>query len=374
MDNPIADIYSKITSKFEILRMLLYNDISQDNVLSQIQNNIRSISSFYMFLYNTNEYKKHHIINEYMKQIVIKKINITLDNIYSKLKKDITKYPDERSKKLMIFNRYESICYNIDSKEYLDHSCKNCKENTAIVLNKTLGEYHCAGCFEVLDIKEQSNKMNKHDFAVSGIEYDELKIKNNDIKNKNKFESNKHFKTKLDQYLNIKNPNISSDKEKEIDIIVKKWCISNNIYNMELLKFEDLRKCFKETKITKYNNLVPHFLTKYTKVAQELLTYEEYETVIHIFDVFKNAYYKIKDSDDSNIKSYAFLTHRIIDAVLDDAKNPSCRERKQYILNNIHLPDESTVLDLDRLVSELSKTPDVKKTIFRYKPINIYLK
>jgi predicted RNA-binding Zn-ribbon protein involved in translation (DUF1610 family) len=361
MENSIEIIYKNIAKKIKILSVLVGNNSALKEKLDATDAAFKSVSCVYFNKIKNCEIT-NKIVNDYKEDLMSERVFIYINNIYNTVKNALSKVAGAQTKLNTIFNSYESINIDIETEHNTKNVCDNCG-GTKICFNKNVEKYTCQNCNFIFEFI----KINKSDIVEN-----EKSSKNMDNKSKNKFEPNKHFKEKLDQILNNSPVKINNEKEKEIDAAINKWCEKNNIRNYMLLDYDSLRNCLKQSGLTKFYNTIPYFYNKYTGTIPQLLTNEEYQTVLHIFDIFKNVYYSdVKTENETNIKSYSFLAHRIINSILDDKKDPSCKVRKTYILRNIHLPDENTIMYLDTVLYKIAQNPEVKKTVFKYQPLTI---
>jgi predicted RNA-binding Zn-ribbon protein involved in translation (DUF1610 family) len=360
MDNPIEILYKNIVKKIKILSVLIGNNTQLREKLEATDTAFKSVSCVYFNKIKNKYDVTNKIVNDYKEDLTSERVFIYINSIYNSIKSTLSKINGAQTKLISIFNNYESINIDIEMEHNTKNICDNCG-GVKIIYNKNVEKYTCQNCNYIFEFI----KNNKSDVVEN-----EKSSKNMDNKSKNKFEPNKHFKEKLDQILSNSPLKITNEKEKEIDGHILKWCEKNNIRNYMLLDYASLRMCFKQSGLTKFYNAIPYFYNKYTGTIPQLLTNEEYQTVLHIFDIFKNVYYSdVKSENETNIKSYSFLAHRIINSILDEKKDPSCKIRKTYILRNIHLPDDNTIMYLDTVLYKISQSAEVKKTIFRYEPL-----
>lgn len=138
--------------------------------------------------------------------------------------------------------------------------------------------------------------------------------------------------------------------------------IHNNKLENTFIRCDQIRVYLKEIKHTELNNHIPLIRKKITGIEPASINSCEMNIIYRTFNKVITAYNKIKPPHKSSIINYQYCLYKLVDHIVEDIP------RKKKILECLHLQNERTLIEIDRIWRSICK--EVKD--LTYKPTNRY--
>ena len=199
----------------------------------------------------------------------------------------------------------------------------------------------CPKCKIQLNIIEELNQARcpkcNYTNCVSGLRLVEnIDMSGNDGVKHGNYEIQRHFRLHWNQMMANKPKSIKP----KIDKKIRKWFKLNNTAYVSAMSYEDWRRCLKDIKETTLNCGIPYLRVKYGGMIPPTVSYRETNLVSMYFSQAAEAYEKIKEPNETNIKFYPYFMFKIIEIVFS---RPCDIERKRMLITNIHFQEAITI-------------------------------
>ena len=253
--------------------------------------------------------------------------NINLDKIFKKI--------------IMNFNNYSKtkIIYNIDDINYDVCLCGNkmtIQSNTSELLCIKCGYIHTliGSVFEDSQFFNQEGNRYKH----------------------GSYDPNRHCKFWIERIQAKENTIIDKSYIEKIDKCIKR----DKIENIKNISVKQFRLYLKQTNLSKLNDHIPLIKKIITGYIPPQLNHNELHLLFNYFDKATKTYETIKPSSKKNSLYYPFLLYKLLEIIITD------ENKKNGLLNCIHLQSYETLIDNDKIWAEICK----HNKEFVYKPTN----
>lgn len=307
--NTLKHISKNIYNKFNIF--LSTNDIygSFDNYMDYLIN--------YVNYYQT-------LLTEYNEKYFN---NINLDKIFKKIIMNCNSYSKTK------------IIYNIDDINYDVCLCGNkmtIQSNTSELLCIKCGYVHTliGSVFEDSQFFNQEGNRYKH----------------------GSYDPNRHCKFWIERIQAKENTIIDKSYIEKIEKCIKR----DKIENIKNISVKQFRLYLKQTNLSKLNDHIPLIKKIITGYIPPQLNHNELHLLFNYFDKATKTYETIKPSSKKNSLYYPFLLYKLLEIIITD------ENKKNGLLNCIHLQSYETLIDNDKIWAEICK----HNKEFVYKPTN----
>lgn len=307
--NTLKHIYKNIYNKFNIF--LSTNDIygSFDNYMDYLTN--------YVNYYQT-------LLTKYNEKYFN---NINLDKIFKKIIMNCNSYSKTK------------IIYNIDDINYDVCLCGNkmtIQSNTSELLCIKCGYVHTliGSVFEDSQFFNQEGNRYKH----------------------GSYDPNRHCKFWIERIQAKENTIIDKSYIEKIEKCIKR----DKIENIKNISVKQFRLYLKQTNLSKLNDHIPLIKKIITGYIPPQLNHNELHLLFNYFDKATKTYETIKPSSKKNSLYYPFLLYKLLEIIITD------ENKKNGLLNCIHLQSYETLIDNDKIWAEICK----HNKEFVYKPTN----
>ena len=307
--NTLKHISKNIYNKFNIF--LSTNDIygSFDNYMDYLTN--------YVNYYQT-------LLTKYNEKYFN---NINLDKIFKKIIMNCNSYSKTK------------IIYNIDDINYDVCLCGNkmtIQSNTSELLCIKCGYVHTliGSVFEDSQFFNQEGNRYKH----------------------GSYDPNRHCKFWIERIQAKENTIIDKSYIEKIEKCIKR----DKIENIKNISVKQFRLYLKQTNLSKLNDHIPLIKKIITGYIPPQLNHNELHLLFNYFDKATKTYETIKPSSKKNSLYYPFLLYKLLEIIITD------ENKKNGLLNCIHLQSYETLIDNDKIWAEICK----HNKEFVYKPTN----
>lgn len=339
----LKEIYYSNFYQYKYYNLQLSNnkDVLKSNIskstLKHLSKNI--YNKFNIFLSTNDIYGSFDNFIEYLTNYV---------NYYQTL---LTKYNEDYlnnlhldklfKKIIMNFNSYSKtkIIYNIDDINYDVCLCGNkmtIQSNTSELLCIKCGYVHTliGSVFEDSQFFNQEGNRYKH----------------------GSYDPNRHCKFWIERIQAKENTIIDKSYIEKIEKCIKR----DKIENIKNISVKQFRLYLKQTNLSKLNDHIPLIKKIITGYIPPQLNHNELHLLFNYFDKATKTYETIKPSSKKNSLYYPFLLYKLLEIIIHD------ENKKNGLLNCIHLQSYETLIDNDKIWAEICK----HNKEFVYKPTN----
>jgi hypothetical protein len=244
-------------------------------------------------------------------------------------------------KMIMNFNIYTKTktIYNIDDINYDVCLCGNkmtIQSNTSELLCIKCGYVHTliGSVFEDSQFFNQEGNRYKH----------------------GSYDPNRHCKFWIERIQAKENTIIDKSYIEKIEKCIKR----DKIENIKNISVKQFRLYLKQTNLSKLNDHIPLIKKIITGYIPPQLNHNELHLLFNYFDKATKTYETIKPSSKKNSLYYPFLLYKLLEIIITD------ENKKNGLLNCIHLQSYETLIDNDKIWAEICKY----NKEFVYKPTN----
>lgn len=369
--------FSKKTQNIYSDNIFLLDNTNNTNLLSNdCILNLKQIyySNFYQYKYyniqltnKKNNKNSNVLVSKNLSKIISNKFNIFLstndiygvfDNFMDYLNSYVNYYQsilidynlkfynnvqlDKVFKKILLnFNNYNKtkIIYNIDDINYDVCLCGNkmiIQSNTSELLCIKCGYVHTliGSVFEDSQFFNQEGNRYKH----------------------GSYDPNRHCKFWIERIQAKENTIIDKSYIEKIEKCIKR----DKIENIKNISVKQFRLYLKQTNLSKLNDHIPLIKKIITGYIPPQLNHSELHLLFNYFDKATKTYETIKPSTKKNSLYYPFLLYKLLEIIISD------ENKKNGLLNCIHLQSYETLIDNDKIWAEICK----HNKEFVYKPTN----
>ncbi len=295
--------------------------ISVNNIYDTFDNFIDFVKS-YLSIYEKEIHK--YIIDS--DNLNFEKIKL-LENAHNQLHKHINN-----------FNKIK-LSYELDEINYDICECSN-----RMIVQPNTSELICIKCGAV-QMLLGSVIEDIHFFSQEGNRY-----------RHGSYDPSRHCKFWIERIQAKENTYINPDSIAKIEKCIKR----DKITNLKNISIKQFRLYLKQTNLSRLNDHIPLIKKIITGYIPPQLTYGELHTLFNYFDKATKTYEIIKPSGKKNSLYYPFLIYKILELIISDI------EKREGLLNCIHLQSYETLIDNDKIWKEICKSNDC----FEYKPTN----
>jgi hypothetical protein len=318
---------SKNVSKNNIskssLKHLSKNIYNKFNIFLSTNDIYGSFDNFMEYLTNYVNYYQT-LLTEYNEKYFN---NMNLDKLFKKM--------------IMNFNIYTKTktIYNIDDINYDVCLCGNkmtIQSNTSELLCIKCGYVHTliGSVFEDSQFFNQEGNRYKH----------------------GSYDPNRHCKFWIERIQAKENTIIDKSYIEKIEKCIKR----DKIENIKNISVKQFRLYLKQTNLSKLNDHIPLIKKIITGYIPPQLNHNELHLLFNYFDKATKTYETIKPSSKKNSLYYPFLLYKLLEIIITD------ENKKNGLLNCIHLQSYETLIDNDKIWAEICK----HNKEFVYKPTN----
>ena len=316
------DILKSTLSK-STLKHLSKNIYNKFNIFLSTNDIYGSFDNFMEYLTNYVNYYQT-LLTKYNEN---NEDNLNLDKIFKKI--------------IMNFNSYSKtkIIYNIDDINYDVCLCGNkmtIQSNTSELLCIKCGYVHTliGSVFEDSQFFNQEGNRYKH----------------------GSYDPNRHCKFWIERIQAKENTIIDKSYIEKIEKCIKR----DKIENIQNISVKQFRLYLKQTNLSKLNDHIPLIKKIITGYIPPQLNHNELHLLFNYFDKATKTYETIKPSSKKNSLYYPFLLYKLLEIIIHD------ENKKNGLLNCIHLQSYETLIDNDKIWAEICK----HNKEFVYKPTN----
>ena len=314
---------SKSNISKSTLKHLSKNIYNKFNIFLSTNDIYGSFDSYMEYLNNYVNYYQTLLTNYNEKYFN----NMNLDKIFKKI--------------IMNFNSYSKtkIIYNIDDINYDVCLCGNkmtIQSNTSELLCIKCGYIHTliGSVFEDSQFFNQEGNRYKH----------------------GSYDPNRHCKFWIERIQAKENTIIDKSYIEKIEKCIKR----DKIENIKNISVKQFRLYLKQTNLSKLNDHIPLIKKIITGYIPPQLNHNELHLLFNYFDKATKTYETIKPSSKKNSLYYPFLLYKLLEIIITD------ENKKNGLLNCIHLQSYETLIDNDKIWAEICK----HNKEFVYKPTN----
>lgn len=237
-----------------------------------------------------------------------------------------------------LINQYKKtqLIYNIEVIEYDLCSCGN-----KMIIQSNTSELLCTNCGSI------------HTLIGSVFENSQFYQQEGNRYMHGTYDPNRHCKFWIERIQAKENTIIDDSAINKIKLCIKK----DKIENLKNISIDQFRLYLKQTKLSKLNDHIPLIKKIITGYIPPQLTHKELHLLFNYFDKATKIYNQIKPKEKSNSLYYPFLIWKILDLIIDD------KQKKKELLSCIHLQSYETLIDNDKIWSQICKHND--KFIYR---------
>lgn len=309
---------SKILSKS--ISKNIYNKF---NIFLSINDIYGSFDNFVEYLNGYTEYHQQILLNYNEKYYN----NDNLDKIFKKINSNFNYYNKTK------------IIYNIDDINYDVCLCGNkmiIQYNTSELLCIKCGYVHTliGSVFEDSQFFNQEGNRYKH----------------------GSYDPNRHCKFWIERIQAKENTIIDKAHIEKIEKCIKR----DKIENIKNISVKQFRLYLKQTNLSRLNDHIPLIKKIITGYIPPQLNHNELHLLFNYFDKATKTYETIKPSSKKNSLYYPFLLYKLLEIIIQD------ENKKNGLLNCIHLQSYETLIDNDKIWAEICK----HNKEFTYKPTN----
>ena len=319
------DILKSTLSK-STLKHLSKNIYNKFNIFLSTNDIYGSFDNFMEYLTNYVNYYQT-LLTKYNEDYLNNEDNLNLDKIFKKI--------------IMNFNSYSKtkIIYNIDDINYDVCLCGNkmtIQSNTSELLCIKCGYVHTliGSVFEDSQFFNQEGNRYKH----------------------GSYDPNRHCKFWIERIQAKENTIIDKSYIEKIEKCIKR----DKIENIKNISVKQFRLYLKQTNLSKLNDHIPLIKKIITGYIPPQLNHNELHLLFNYFDKATKTYETIKPSSKKNSLYYPFLLYKLLEIIIHD------ENKKNGLLNCIHLQSYETLIDNDKIWAEICK----HNKEFVYKPTN----
>jgi hypothetical protein len=305
------------------LKHLSKNIYNKFNIFLSTNDIYGSFDNFMEYLTNYVNYYQT-LLTEYNEKYYN---NMNLDKLFKKM--------------IMNFNIYTKTktIYNIDDINYDVCLCGNkmtIQSNTSELLCIKCGYVHTliGSVFEDSQFFNQEGNRYKH----------------------GSYDPNRHCKFWIERIQAKENTIIDKSYIEKIEKCIKR----DKIENIKNISVKQFRLYLKQTNLSKLNDHIPLIKKIITGYIPPQLNHNELHLLFNYFDKATKTYETIKPSSKKNSLYYPFLLYKLLEIIITD------ENKKNGLLNCIHLQSYETLIDNDKIWAEICK----HNKEFVYKPTN----
>lgn len=329
MTQPIEVWHTKFKNKFDCLKIILDECDSKEIKVQfyDLKNQFNILETSYMARYYMAADRKAQC--EVMTELNMRINSSSLVSNISKLLIRLKQHAEESkwdSDKMFILRTQENLF----------------RESKIKRVSQTININICPECKSPMTIYAQFSQLRcskcPYNMTLYGTTFDDsqARITQDSVAKGGNYEISRHFNNHLDQILGKKFKVVTP----AVNAKIKHWLELNGVEYPQTLKHTQWRQCLKKIKETSYNDSIPHIRELYSDGSNTgYLKYRERKRIEIIFEIIIDVYDMIKEQL-QNIKYYPFFIAKLI---VIELNAPEDRERKQYLLGNIHFQEEDTI-------------------------------
>jgi len=368
-------------------------NIYNDNIFLLDNNNTNTLSNDYLFnlkeIYYSNFYQyKHYNVQLYNNKDLSK--NISKNNIYKSSLKHLSK---NIYNKFNIFlstndiygsfdnfmeyltnyvNYYQTLLTEYNEKYYnnmnLDKLFKkmimnfNIYTKTKTIYNIDDINYDVCLCGNKMTIQSNTSELlcikcgYVHTLIGSVFEDSQFFNQEGNRYKHGSYDPNRHCKFWIERIQAKENTIIDKSYIEKIEKCIKR----DKIENIKNISVKQFRLYLKQTNLSKLNDHIPLIKKIITGYIPPQLNHNELHLLFNYFDKATKTYETIKPSSKKNSLYYPFLLYKLLEIIITD------ENKKNGLLNCIHLQSYETLIDNDKIWAEICK----HNKEFVYKPTN----
>lgn len=342
----LKDIYYSNYYQYKYYNNTLLNNKNTNN--NSYQSSLKTLSKsiskniynkFNIFLSVNDIYGSFDSFIDYLNSYVFHYQNLLID--YNQ-KYFTNENLDKIFKKINLnFNYYNKtkIIHNIDEINYDICLCGNkmiIQSNTSELLCIKCGYVHTliGSVFEDSQFFNQEGNRYKH----------------------GSYDPNRHCKFWIERIQAKENTIIDKAHIEKIEKCIKR----DKIENIKNISVKQFRLYLKQTNLSRLNDHIPLIKKIITGYIPPQLNHSELHLLFNYFDKATKTYEMIKPSSKKNSLYYPFLLYKLLEIIITD------ENKKNGLLNCIHLQSYETLIDNDKIWAEICK----HNKEFVYKPTN----
>ena len=322
-----------------------YNTIQKKPIKKSVvstKNSCRNIYNRYnIFISGNDIYGIFDNFVEYLYAYVTAFQKLLLDYNHKYYNLNVSNLEKLFKKILININHYNKtkIAYNIDEINYDVCSCGHkmiIQSNTSELLCTKCGHLHTliGSVFEDSQFFNQEGNRYKH----------------------GSYDPNRHCKFWIERIQAKENTIIDKSYIEKIEKCIKR----DKIENIKNISVKQFRMYLKQTNLSKLNDHIPLIKKIITGYIPPQLNHNELHLLFNYFDKATKTYETIKPSSKKNSLYYPFLLYKLLEIIIKD------ENKKNGLLNCIHLQSYETLIDNDKIWSEICK----HNKEFVYRPTN----
>lgn len=324
--NGIIKVLSKLIRKKKIIDS--NNLVKINNILDTIENMqsdyIIQTSIMLNKYLTSNKTEKNDLVEKYDNYMCRTNVDGLMTSEMAKIKQLVIKSNVKIGHKLnQLFNRIENNVCQLKSRKVDFNICTVC-ENVKEMC-PSVSELHCLECADIE--------------VIEGTAFEDHAVQDPNKQTNGDYDPTRFVEVWIDRILADRDVNFKdkiTGKESALLVITKQKNL-DGIKNPHQISCEYIRKIWKATGYTKFNDEAPYARYRITKIKPPSLTYKERKFVKNMTIRIMRLFNIIKDPERSNSLYYAYVIYKIIKQFY--AGRPEIR-----LLESIHIQKDDTLV------------------------------